>query len=173
MFAPPSSRVRPASAGVVCLYLALLYYGSGVGLLESLLNYPLWHDMGGRMANDDFVATRNGVLWRVFPLLVIPEACRLPVTVALLALRPPFVPRWVPAAALTLQAIAWTSSALIQIPIQLALSEHGYSDDLFRRLMVTDLWLRVLPGVAEAAVGGLLLVRVARQLCRPAESASV
>lgn len=162
---PRTTTARPASAGVLCLYLALLFYGFGVHLLESQLNYPMWRDMGRRMKNADFVANRQVFEWRIYPLLVVPLAARVPVTFALLWLRPPFVPRWVPPVALALQLVSWTSSALIQIPIQVTLTEHGFSDALFRRLIVTDLWLRVLPGVLEAAIGGLMFARVAKRMC--------
>jgi hypothetical protein len=65
---------------------------------------------------------------------------------------------------LALQLVSWTSSALIQIPIQVVLTEQGFSDALFRRLIVTDLWLRVLPGVLEVALGGLMFGRVAKRV---------
>lgn len=146
------------------LYLALLYYGFGVGMLESLMNYPMWKDFGARMTNADFIATRNGDLWRVFPLLVIPEAARVPVTLALLWLRPVFVPRWVPPFALAMQAILWLSSATIQIPIQLTLNADGFSNELFDRLIATDLWLRVLPLTTEVAVSGFIIWRIVGRL---------
>ncbi|MBX9584231.1 MAG: hypothetical protein K2X87_28360 [Gemmataceae bacterium] len=158
---PPA---RPAAAAVLVAYLALLFYGLGAGLLEQLLNYPMWRDMGARMADADFTATRRDHLWRIVPLLVIPVALRFPATVFLLARRPAFVPRWAVLVALACQAVGWASSALIQIPIQSALTDHGYSDALLDRLIVTDFWLRVLPSVVEAGVGLFLLRRVAARL---------
>ena len=157
---------RPLGAYALAAYLALLAYGLGAEMLESLLNYPLWRDMGARMADADFVATRAEHTWRIFPLLVIPLALRVPVTLALLAWRPRFVPGWAVQVALTAQFLGWLSSATIQIPIQFALTERGYSDELFVRLIVTDLWFRVFPAACEGAVGLFLLARTARQLAR-------
>jgi hypothetical protein len=157
---------RPLGAYVLAAYLALLAYGLGAGMLESFLNYPMWRDMGARMADVDFKATRAEHTWRIFPLLVIPLALRAPVTLALLAWRPAFVPAWAVQVALAAQFLGWLSSGTIQIPIQTALTERGYSDELFARLIVTDLWFRVFPALCEAAVGLFLLGRTARELAR-------
>ncbi|MBX9628597.1 MAG: hypothetical protein K2X82_32670 [Gemmataceae bacterium] len=155
---------RRVAAVVLVVYLALLFYALGAGLLESLLNYPMWRDMGAGMSNADFTATRRDHLGLIFPLLVIPVALRFPPTVFLLVRRPAFVPRWAVLVAFACQVVGWLSSFAIQIPIQTALTDHGYSDALFARLIVTDFWLRVLPSVLEAAVGVFLLWRVAARL---------
>jgi hypothetical protein len=165
---------RPFGAYLLIAYLALLCYGLGAGLLESFLNYPMWRDMGARMNNADFMATRADHTWRIFPLLVIPLALRAPVTLALFAWRPRFVPGWAVRVAVAAQFIGWVSSVTVQIPIQTALTETGYSNLLFARLIVTDIWFRVLPFVCEGAVGIFLLGRAARELgrvCLPAPTA--
>jgi hypothetical protein len=154
-------RTERLGAWLLALYLAMLFYGLGAHLLESLLNYPMWRDMGARMADADFMATRRDHTWRIFALLVIPLAVRFPVTVLLLARRPAFVPRWAVSVALNCQVLGWVSSFAILIPIQFALNDHGYSDVLFARLIVTDLWLRVLPLCCEAAVALVVLARAA------------
>lgn len=155
---------RTLGAWLLVVYLALLFFGLGAGLLESFLNYPMWRDMGARMSNEDFMLTRREHTWRIFPLLVIPLALRVPVTLALLWRRPAFVPLWAILVALAGQLVGWASSATIQIPIQNALTDHGFSDDLFARLIVTDLWLRVLPFTCEAVVGVLILRRLVCEL---------
>jgi hypothetical protein len=160
-------RVAARGAGPLLVYLALLFFGLGAGLLESFLNYPMWRDMGARMSNEDFMATRREHTWRVFPLLVIPLALRVPATLALLWWRPRFVPRWAVLAALAVQVVGWASSGIIQIPIQVALTERGFSDDLFARLIVTDLWLRAVPFVCEGVIGALMLRCLARELAGP------
>lgn len=78
MTAPDPAPVRPLSGWLLMLYLTLLFYGFGVGMLESLLNYPMWRDFGTRMTNPDFVANRRVFEWRICPLLVIPIAARVP-----------------------------------------------------------------------------------------------
>jgi hypothetical protein len=148
-------------------YLVLLFYGLGVTLLESLLNYPMWWDMGARMNNDDFMTTRRDHTWRILTVMVAPLALRVPVTLALLWRRPSFLPLWAVLIAAAVQLVGWSSSVLIQIPIQFELSDHGFSDALFDRLIVTDRWLRVLPLVGEAAVGVWVLHRAVAAV-RPA-----
>src|SRR5262245_28705143 len=148
------------TASLLVAYIALLFFGLGAGLLESFLNYPMWRDMGARMSNEDFMLTRREHTWRIYLLLVIPLALRLPVTLALLWCMPSLFPRWALLVALAGQLIGWTSSGLIQIPIQLALTECGYSDELFDRLIVTDLWFRVLPFICEVVAELWMLRRV-------------
>jgi hypothetical protein len=145
-------------------YVALLFFGLGAAMLESFLNYPMWRDLGTRMTNDDFVANRRAHEWRIYPLLVVPLLLRVPVTLALLWRRPDFVPRWVVLAALAVQVVGWSSSAVIQIPIQMQLTHEGFSDAQFARLIVTDLWLRAVPFWCEVAVGVVLMLRAADRL---------
>lgn len=83
-------------------------------------------------------------------------------------LRPRFPPQWAVPFALAMQAISWTSSVTIPIPIQVALTADGFSNELFDRLIVTDLWLRVLPAVCEVAVGLVVIRSVVRRLTAPA-----
>jgi hypothetical protein len=66
--------------------------------------------------------------------------------------------------ALAGQVTGWVSSGLIQIPIQLALTDRGYSDELFARLIVTDFWLRVLPLLGEVVAEVAMLRRVVAAL---------
>jgi hypothetical protein len=152
------------NAWLLIAYTALLYFGLGASLLESFLNYPMWWDMGARMSGEDFTATRRGHTWRIYPLLVVPLALRFPVTLALLWRRPHLFPRWALGVAVAGQLIGWTSSGLVQIPIQIALTGQGFSDELFARLIVTDRWLRVLPFVCEAVAGLWMLRRVVDEL---------
>lgn len=56
------------------------------------------------------------------------------------------------------------SSGIVQIPIQVALTEHGFSNELFARLIVTDRWLRVLPFVCEAIAELWMMRRVVDEL---------
>ncbi len=162
---------RSRGIWLLFLYLALLFYGFGVQMLESFLNYPMWWDMGAHMNNLDFIAVRQIHQWRIFPLLVIPLALRVPVSIALLWWRPGFIRVWMLGAILALQLIGWTSSFQIQIPIQLALTNQGFSNELFARLITTDLWWRVLPFVCEVGIS-LLMVRLILRLVYLSQSAT-
>ncbi|MGV0024502.1 hypothetical protein [Phormidesmis priestleyi] len=74
-------------------------------MLELLLNYPMWWDMGARMSNIDFIAVRQAHQWRIFPLLVIPLALRVPVSIALLWRRPGFIRSWMLLSILAFQLV--------------------------------------------------------------------
>jgi hypothetical protein len=158
------SSPHTLNAWLLIAYIALLYFGLGAGLLESFLNYPMWWDMGARMSNEDFMLTRREHTWRVYPLLVVPLALRFPVTLALLWRRPRLFPQWALWVAVAGQLLGWASSGVIQIPIQVALTDCGFSDELFARLIVTDRWLRVLPFVCEAVAELWMLRRVVDEL---------
>jgi len=144
------------NAWLLIAYIALLYLGQGASLLESFLNDPMWRDMGA----EDFMPTRSEHIWRIYPLLVVPLALRVPVTLSLLWRRPHLFPRWALWVALAGHMTGWASSGFIQT----ALTEHGFSDALFSRLVVTDRWLRVLPFACEAIAELWVLRRVVDEL---------
>jgi hypothetical protein len=85
--------------------------------------------------------------------------------------RPYLFPRWALGVAVVSQLVGWTSSGLIQIPIQVALTEQGFSDELFAQFVVTDRWLGVLPFACEAVAGLWVLQRVADELAATAARA--
>ncbi|MCC5622709.1 hypothetical protein [Nostoc sp. CHAB 5715] len=71
-------------------------------------------------------------------------------TILLLWFRPVVIPLWAIALAIVFKIIAWISTLTIQVPIQVQLSNDGLSIPLLDRLLVTDLWLRQLPNLANA-----------------------
>lgn len=91
----------------------------------------------------------------------MPIAASLVLNVLLLWWRPPEIPRWAVWATLALQAVAWTSAALVQIPIQARLSADGYSRELIERLIWTDFAYRKVPAYLRLALTGWMLYRVA------------
>jgi hypothetical protein len=43
------------------------------------------------------------------------------------------------------QVVLWIATVTIQVPIQLELSERGYSRELADHLIITNFWLRRIP----------------------------
>jgi hypothetical protein len=54
--------------------------------------------------------------------------------------------------ALMLQLINWASTVVIQVPIQIQLSNEGLSLLLIDRLIVTNFWFRKIPQIINAAL---------------------
>lgn len=137
--------------------LALVLYGNGAAFIESFVNYASWHLIGPA----EFTTYHDFIRPRVLAFLVAPALLGTLFSVAMLWFRPPAIPRWSVWAAIGLQAIVWASTALIQVPIQLQLGEHGLSLALIDRLITTNFWLRRIPYALTAA---LFLWMAARSL---------
>jgi hypothetical protein len=136
---------------MLLMFFTLFFYRLGASNIEGLLNYPFWRDMGSMMSNEDFIALRSDHLWKIYPLLVAPVCILVIVTAVLAWSGAPPVPRWVFVGALACQLIMVGSTALIQIPIQIELSQSGFDRALLDRLISTDLMFRKLPSLAEGA----------------------
>ena len=127
---------------------ALVFYGNGAAFVESFVNYPSWVLIGA----DEFTAYHRFISPRVIAFLVAPALLGTAATAMLLWRRPAAVPPWSVWLALALQAIIWISTATIQVPIQLELTENGLSLPLVERLIETNFWLRRVPYAGCAAL---------------------
>lgn len=148
---------------IFALAFALVCFGNGAGCLESFVNYPSWHLVGGR----EFTAYHAFIGPRVIAVLVVPALLGTVCTSLLLRWRPAAIPITAVWAALGLQIVVWLATASIQFPIQQELTTHGFSAPLMARLMETNLWLRRLPYGASLAV----FVWMAARLASPAAAA--
>ena len=83
MSPPPSSST--GSTPVFIAFIVLTFYGLGAGYLESFVNYPLWHIIGG---TDRWVAYHEALGPRVVVVLAIP-ALALSLIANVTAVRPP------------------------------------------------------------------------------------
>lgn len=119
----------------------LMCYGTGAAFIESFVNYPSWPLIGPT----EFRTFHQFITPRVVGLLVAPMVFGTVCTFVMLWIRPPAVPRWMVWVAGVLQAGMWLSTALIQVPIQLTLSDAGQDLVLLERLIVTNLWYRRVP----------------------------
>ena len=118
-------------------------------MIESLLNYPSWYIIGPTPA---WVEYRELLGQRIIPLLAIPALLFQTISnILLIIYRPPLVPRWTAWTTLVMLLIAVVSSAIVQIPMQIAL-DHAYSKDLIDQLIRSDLYLRVITGLARGII---------------------
>jgi hypothetical protein len=90
----------------------------------------------------------------VLTFLVAPLLLGTAFTILMLWSRPAAIPAWSVWTAIAAQAVVWTSTVTIQVPIQLQLSDHGLSVELVERLIETNFWLRRIP---YAICAGLFL----------------
>ncbi len=142
---------------VFVIAFALVFYVNGAGFIESFVNYPSWP----LIAPAEFVTYHRFISPRILAFLVAPALLASVFTILMLWARPATVPRWAVWAAIALHAAVWISTATIQVPIQLQLSEHGISPGLIERLIETNFWLRRIP---IAICAGLFLWMAARSL---------
>lgn len=126
---------------IFLIAFALVFYGNGAAFIESFVNYSSWHLIG----NDEFIAYHQFISPRVLAFLVAPALLGTAFTILMLLSRPVAIPAWAVWAAIAAQAVVWVSTATIQVPIQLQLSEHGLSIELIERLIETNFWLRRIP----------------------------
>jgi len=142
---------------IFLIAFALVFYGNGAAFVESFVNYSSWHLIGA----DEFIAYHQFILPRVITFLVAPALLGTAFTILMLWARPVAIPAWAVWAALAAKGIVWVSTATIQVPIQLQLSEHGLSLELVERLIQTNFWLRRIP---YAICAGLFLWMAAQAI---------
>lgn len=143
---------------------ALSLYCVGGGAIEGFVTYPTWPHVGAA----EFKGFHRVVDPRVIGWLVVPFVAATLATAALIPFGPERLPRWMPAAALTLQAITWIATLAVEVPIQRRLSRDGYSKPLLERMMRVDRLFRQLPNLALA----LLFVGMALVLFSSADAPS-
>lgn len=140
---------------IFVIAFALVFYGNGAAFVESFVNYSSWHLIG----SDEFVAYHQFIGPRILTFLVAPALLGTVFTALMLWARPTIIPQWAVWAAIAAQAIVWVSTATIQVPIQLQLSEHGLSLELLERLIESNFWLRRIP---YAVCAGLFMWMAAK-----------
>jgi hypothetical protein len=156
---PPGGAAREGKAAdlVLTLFLVVSFFSLGEAAFESHVNYPAWLALSG----PGFVPYHRVISARI-GLLIVPLVASTALNVLLLWYRPAQVPRLAVWATLVLQAVAWTSAVLVQIPIQMSLGQHGYSRELIERLIWTDLLYRRVPSHLRLLISGWMLYVVVR-----------
>jgi hypothetical protein len=144
------TEVPALQSAVLVLFFGFFFYQWGAANLEGFSVYPFTRDLGEVVSKEDWIRLRAGPFAKVFPLLVVPFALSIVATIALVFLKPRFIPRWVLLVILGLQAVIATSTVLVQVPIQIQLNS-GFDRAATIRLISTDFWLRKVPLQVEGA----------------------
>lgn len=141
---------------------ALTFYVIGAAFVQSFVNYPTWHLIGA----NEFKEYHNGMSPLIQMVMVLPWLVSIVFTVSLFWLRPHAVPAWLVGVALVFNLVILASTALIQIPIQLQLSESGMSQPAIDKLIGTDpiRW-------ASGIVVGLAYLQMMYRVVRPLDTA--
>lgn len=126
---------------VFLIAFTLVIYGTGAAFIESFVNYPSWHLIGAA----DFAGYHRFITPRVVAFLVAPTLLGTAFTILLLRFRPASVPRAAVWTAITLQTIAWISTATVQVPMQMQFSAGNASIPLIDHLIETNFWFRRVP----------------------------
>jgi hypothetical protein len=166
------SPARSAAADAVLVIFAFLYLVvGGVTLMQGLVNYPFWRDMGPMMSNEDFLRLRQAHYWKIYPLAVYPGFAALLLNVALLFLRPAGVTAWLTVTVLVLSLGVGIATFAVEIPFQDVLDARGYDRAAIEGLIRSDLIYRKIAGVAGMLVVALMLWQALR--CRSTTPARV
>lgn len=147
-------KPKPSYNYITALFFLFCFFGAGGGTVESFVNYPTWLLIG----ENEFQAFHQALGSRIIVTMVIPMLLSTVFNILLFWYRPPVIPRWTIWATLVLALISWISSALIQIPIQIQLSETGYSREAIERLIATDIPLRAIPNFIRLGIAFRMLV---------------
>jgi len=126
---------------VFLLYLLLTFYCFGAAMMNEFVEYQSWADLGQYISASDFGKWHAATSQAMIPFLVLPMVLLTLVALSLIWFLPAWIPRWMLWLVLGCHVIAWLSTLLIQVPIELQLDQQGYSSPLMQRLLTMD-WLR-------------------------------
>lgn len=123
------------------------------------MNYPSWYIIG---PSEAWTPYRKFLFAKIVPLLAVPAlGLQTIALIVVIAKRPFAIPKWTPWTILMLIAISIVSSATIQIPIQMLLDKE-YSKELIDKLIITDLWLRLVPGTISSLLTVYMIICVGK-----------
>jgi len=128
-----SQTSNKISTWIFLVAFALVFYGMGASFVESFVNYPTWRLIGP----NEFLAYHHALSPLIIGYMVIPMLITTVLTIVLLWFRPFPIPSWAIWLAMVLQLLVWASTAAIQVPIQMQLSNDGISGPLIDRLIFT------------------------------------
>jgi hypothetical protein len=161
----PDGAAREGRAAdlVLTLFFVVSFFSLGEAAFEAHVNYPAWLALSG-----PGFAPYHRVISARIGLLIVPLVVSTVLNVLLLWYRPAQIPGLAVWATIGLQAVAWTSAILVQIPIQMSLGQHGYSRELIEQLIWTDLLYRRVPSHLRLLISGWMLYAVVRAARRGA-----
>ena len=145
------------SAIVFSVYIVISFYVFGGGIVNSLVSYPTWREVGA----DEFPKFHRVDSALIIPLFVVFFFLSFIPQILLFWFRPPVISKQLVVLALLLNAIVLVSTIVIQIPIQKQL-DLAFSSPLIEQLIHTDFLYRKIPMFLLAATNFVMLYKVVR-----------
>jgi hypothetical protein len=131
------------------LFLAWVFlslFSLGAIAARQLQYLPLYRFIGGEVFSEHLKQNdRVGMLPSILPILVL-----LPVSLALLVIRPAFLPFSAAMTAVLLNVVVYFVSIVWQAGIQRQLERQGYDEALLRKMISTG-WVRLIALSIQAA----------------------
>ena len=144
--------------GIFITVFILTFYGLGASLVDHYVIYPTLPLIG----ETEFTTYYAAFSPRILLFLVLPVILQTVFSILLLWLRPKAIPLWAVLFALACQIVRWSSTVLIQVPIQVQLGK-GKNLELINTLMQTGV-VRTLSNVVGAAIIVWMMFAVLRSL---------
>ena len=142
---------------VFSVYILLVFYVFGGGIVNSLVAYRTWRAVGA----NEFPEFHQIDSTLIIPLFVIFFFLSFIPQILLFWFRPMVIPRWLVWLALIFNLITLVSTIIIQIPIQVELDKQ-FSLELIERLISTDFIYRRIPMFLMAIVNFTMLYKVVK-----------
>ncbi len=142
---------------VFSVYILIAFYVFGGGIVNSLVSYPTWREVG----ENEFPKFHQVDGSLIIPIFVIFFFSSFIPQILLLWFRPAMVPKWLVGLAIFLNTIALVSTITIQIPIQTELDKR-FSLELIDRLISTDMLYRRIPMALLAITNFVMLYKVVK-----------
>lgn len=120
-------------------------------MMNEFVEYLSYADLGRYVSSADFARWHQATSQNVLLFLVLPILLGNIALIALFFNRPPSVPKWTLWAGLGCALTAWSSTILLQVPIETQFDQGNYSPALMERLWQTD-WIRKTAFFVEIGV---------------------
>ena len=140
---------------VFSVYILLVFYVFGGGVVNSLVAYRTWRAVGA----DEFPEFHQIDSSLIIPLFVIFFLLSFIPQILLFWFRPRVIPKSLVWLALLFNTITLVSTITIQIPIQVELDKL-FSLELIERLIATDFIYRRIPMLLMVIINFIMLYKV-------------
>jgi len=137
---------------VLVLQLGASAFMAGVIWLVQLAHYPLFAAVGDAASRGWFVRNQRATAIVVVPPMLLEGATAAAVALA----PPPGVSRPAALAGLALVAVAWLSTAIVQMPLHARLGQDGHDPATIARLVGSN-WVRTIAWSTRAALAAWML----------------
>jgi uncharacterized BrkB/YihY/UPF0761 family membrane protein len=145
------------SSIVFSVYILVVFYVFGGGIINSLVGYRTWRAVGV----NEFPKFHQIDSSLIIPLFVVFFFFSFIPQILLFWFRPISISKWLVWLALLFNLITLVSTITIQIPIQNELSK-GFSLELIEKLISTDMIYRRIPMLLMAITNFVMLYRVVK-----------